>query len=133
MHKLFLVFASFCGFTAVAMGAFGAHYLKPRLETNLLEAYQTAVQYQFYHSIALLLLGLMVLQLQPSRWLDTAGVLFIIGITLFSGSLYCLSLSDLRQLGPVNIGLLTPIGGTALMMGWLAMAAGVITQGSLSH
>ena len=133
MPKLFLAFASLSAFTAVLLGAFGAHYLKQQLDASMLDAYQTGVQYQFYHSLGLLLLGLLILQLQPNHWLTAAGLLFIAGIVLFSGSLYCLSLTEMRILGPLPIGILTPVGGSAFMLGWLAMAAGVISQSPIAR
>ncbi len=131
MSKLFLVFASLSGFTAVMLGAFGAHALKQKLDATMLNAYQTGVEYQFYHSIALLVLGLLMVQLPSNRWLEASGLFFIAGIILFSGSLYGLALTEIRTLGPVNIGLLTPLGGTAFMLGWLALAAGVLAQNQL--
>jgi uncharacterized membrane protein YgdD (TMEM256/DUF423 family) len=106
---------------AVAFGAFGAHALKSRLTVELLNSYQTAVQYQFWHALALLAVGLLVLQLNPSRLLQSSGWMFFFGTLLFSGSIYVLTLTNVRQIGFLNIGVLTPVGGLSLMLGWLLL------------
>ena len=116
MARYFISLAAFSGFLAVALGAFGAHALKNRLDEYALSVYETAVQYQFYHSLALLAVGLLALQLPASRALHTSGIAFIVGILIFSGSLYLLSFTGIRWLGAI-----TPIGGVAFMVGWLAL------------
>lgn len=112
---------------AVAMGAFGAHLLKPALEkrqdlpadeiTKRLETYETAARYHMYHALALVLTGLLASQVR-SRFLDAAGVSFLVGILIFSGLCYAIALGGAKRLGAV-----VPIGGVAFILGWLAMAA----------
>lgn len=118
MAKLFITLASFSGMLAVAFGAFGAHALKSRLDDHTLGVYQTAVQYHFYHSLALLAVGVIALSYPHTALLRSSGWLFIVGIVIFSGSLYLLSLSGLRWLGAI-----TPLGGLAFIAGWGCLAA----------
>ena len=114
MHKLFLQFSAISGSLAVALGAFGAHALKNKLvASNTLDAYQTAVQYQFYHTLALLGIGLLALK-YPSNWINYSGYGMMIGIIIFSGSLYVLCFSGIKWLGAI-----TPIGGLAFIAGWI--------------
>jgi len=103
---------------AVVMGAFGAHALKNRLDESALAVYETAVQYHFYHSFALLAVGVIALSQPQTALLKTSGWLFVIGILVFSGSLYLLGLTGERWLGAV-----TPLGGLALIGGWACLAA----------
>lgn len=120
MAKLFICVAALLGGLAVGLGAFGAHALKKILENNQrLDTYELAVKYQFYHTLVLLLLGLALLHFSH-RLLHLAGFAFIGGILLFSGSLYVLSLTNLRWLGAV-----TPFGGLAFLIGWLFLLLGV--------
>jgi uncharacterized membrane protein YgdD (TMEM256/DUF423 family) len=106
------------GFLGVAMGAFGAHGFKDRL-TSLGTAgnFETAAQYQMYHALALLAVGLVGSFSRGSTTLSVAGWSFSLGILIFSGSLYILSLSGLKWLGAI-----TPIGGVAFLVGWAALA-----------
>lgn len=113
MTRLFLGFAAISGFLAVGLGAFGAHGLKPRLSPSLMSAFETAVQYQFYHTLALFGLALLLQRLGEKTLLLTAGYLFMAGIILFSGSLYLLALGGPRWLGPV-----TPVGGLTFLLAW---------------
>ncbi len=118
--RLFLLLASISGFLAVGLGAFGAHGLRARLTPEMMAIFQTGVQYHFYHTIALLAVGLFAMHSPQIGLLRVAGWLFVAGILVFSGSLYVLALSGIRWLGAI-----TPIGGTAFLIGWvtLAMAA----------
>lgn len=115
MHtKITLVFASISGVIAVSLGAFGAHALKGKLEAhNLTQTYQTAVHYQFYHTLALVLIGLMMTRF-TSQWLSYASYAMMIGLILFSGSLYALCFTNTKWLGAI-----TPIGGLGFILGWL--------------
>ncbi len=117
MSKLFLVLGSINGFLAAALGAFGAHGLKARISPELLAVYHTAVQYHTTHALALLAVGIVAHWLPGSVQLQWAGWLFLVGIILFSGSLYLLSAAGLVWLGAV-----TPIGGTAFLAGWILFA-----------
>lgn len=113
MTNLFLSLAAVSGFLAVAIGAFGAHGLESVLNADSMRTYQTGVQYHFYHTMALLGVGLLAMQIEPSRLLTIAGWAFVVGIVLFSGSLYILSISGIRWLGAI-----TPLGGLAFLIGW---------------
>lgn len=105
------------GFLAVAFGAFGAHGLKARLDgLGTAASFQTAVQYHMYHALALLALG-MIAVFRPGTAVTVAGWSFLLGVLVFSGSLYVLSLTGLKWLGAI-----TPIGGLAMLVGWAALA-----------
>ncbi|NQU39984.1 MAG: DUF423 domain-containing protein [Lentisphaerae bacterium] len=124
-QKLILVLGALYGGLAVFLGAFGAHGLNGKLGAELLDSYETGVRYQFYHALALLLVGLLMSQMESPlmRW---AGGCFALGTLLFSGSVYLLStrpllpLGELRFLGPV-----TPLGGLLLIAGWILLAVAV--------
>lgn len=105
------------GLLAVAFGAFAAHALKGLLSEGLLAVFNTAVDYQAIHALALLVVGLLGQQTRDSRLLRWSGWAFATGILLFSGSLYLLALTDARWLGAV-----TPFGGTAFLIGWGLLA-----------
>ena len=113
MSKIFLVIAAINGFLAVTLGAFGAHGLKGKITDSLFSAYETAVQYHFYHTLALFGLALLVQKLGEKTLLHFSGWFFIVGMVLFCGSLYALALGAPCWLGPV-----TPLGGVALLVAW---------------
>lgn len=127
MSRPFLLLAALFGFTGVALGAFAAHGLRGRLSAEYLAVFQTGVLYQLVHALALLGVGVLALHWR-SRLLAAAGSLFAIGILLFSGSLYLLTLSGVGKLGMV-----TPLGGSCLLAGWLCLglAAWRMRPGSL--
>jgi uncharacterized membrane protein YgdD (TMEM256/DUF423 family) len=111
------------GFLAVALGAFGAHGLRDKLEALGTSAtYQTAVQYHMYHALALLAVGLMPGPFRSSGASTVAGWAFLSGVVVFSGSLYVLSLTGMKWLGAI-----TPIGGVAMLVGWAALAVAAST------
>jgi len=114
MLRGFLLLAAFFGFTGVALGAFAAHGLRARLSSEYLAVFQTGVNYQLIHALALLAVALLAQHL-PGRLAMFAGSLFTLGILLFSGSLYLLTLSGLK------LGIVTPIGGLAFLGGWLCL------------
>lgn len=116
MDRLLIVFAAVSGFMAVVLGAFGAHYLKNRLEPAALSAFETAVMYQMFHTLALLLFAMLVARFPEESLFRWAAYALITGIILFSGSLYGLSIAGYKFLGPV-----TPLGGLAFLTGWLLM------------
>lgn len=119
MLRQFLMLAAFFGFTGVGLGAFAAHGLKDLLSSDYLAVFHTGVNYQLIHALALLAVAVLSVQV-PSRLVNAAGVMFCIGIVLFSGSLYLLTLSGVRVFGVI-----TPFGGLAFLVGWacLGMAA----------
>ena len=125
MERLFLLVGSLFGFAGVAAGAFGAHALRGVLSARDLEIFETAVRYQLVHAVVLLGVGLWLMQ-RPSSVLVMAGWSHIAGVVVFSGSLYVLVLTQTRWLGAV-----TPLGGVALLAGWLCLAwAALQTQAS---
>jgi uncharacterized membrane protein YgdD (TMEM256/DUF423 family) len=120
--KLFVILGALAGAAGVALGAFGAHALKARLTPDQLAVWQTAVQYHFWHALALVAIGIIISAALPgSTTLRWAGWLMVAGLVLFSGSLYVLVLSGARWLGAV-----TPFGGTAWIAAWLLLAWAVL-------
>lgn len=115
MLRGFLMLAAFFGFTGVGLGAFAAHGLKSRLTPEYLTIFHTGVTYQLVHTLALLGVALLATQV-PGRLLTWAGASFAVGILLFSGSLYLLTLTGISKLGIV-----TPFGGLAFLAGWLCL------------
>jgi uncharacterized membrane protein YgdD (TMEM256/DUF423 family) len=111
-NQLFFGLGCLFAFVGVAAGAFGAHTLKGRLDSEMLTVFDTAVRYQIYHSMGLLLVGLAVSRFPTAR-LHLSGWLFAAGILLFSGSLYVLALTGVKWLGAI-----TPLGGVAFLGGW---------------
>ena len=112
----FITLGAAVAFLAVALGAFGAHALKESLSPHYLAIYHTATDYQMWHAIGLLIIGLLHQQ-NPSNLLRKAGWFMFAGIIIFSGSLYALSLSGIKILGAI-----TPIGGAAFLVAWLLLA-----------
>ncbi|WP_420316005.1 DUF423 domain-containing protein [Ekhidna sp.] len=114
MQKLFLIISSLSGMISVALGAFGAHALKEKLQSaGTYDTYQTAVQYQFYHTLALLGIALLMGKIS-NQWLNYAGYSMTYGILIFSGSLYILCFTGMKWLGAI-----TPIGGLLFIAGWI--------------
>lgn len=120
MYKSFLIWASVLAAIAVILGAFGAHALHDIVVESKIEIFKTAVTYQFYHVFALLSLAWLQYQ-KPNKIFIYAGIFFIIGIILFSGSLYALTFINLQKLG-----ILTPIGGMFFIIGWICMFIGAL-------
>jgi uncharacterized membrane protein YgdD (TMEM256/DUF423 family) len=119
MDRTLLLIAAFAGFTGVTLGAFGAHGLRDRISPDMLTIYQTGVQYHLIHAVALLAAAALAPR-TAGRLVPAAGWLFALGIIVFSGSLYVMSLTGMTRLGMV-----TPLGGLAFLAGWalLALAA----------
>jgi len=112
VDRTFLLIGSAAGFLAVLLGAFGAHGLRGRLSPEMLAVFETGVRYNMYHALAILAVGLMM----PTfgGWMPrAAGWAFTAGIALFSGSLYALALT-----GVTTLGMITPLGGVAFLVGW---------------
>jgi len=119
MERLFFLVGSISALIAVVLGAFGAHGLKGRLTTEMLNAFEVGVRYQMYHALALLAAA-WALSRWPRAEVTVAGWLFVAGTIIFSGSLYLLSLTGVRWIGAI-----TPIGGVAFLLGWLSLVWGV--------
>jgi len=122
--RTFIITGAAAGFLSVALGAFGAHGLKQSFSSELMAIYQTAVSYQIYHSLALILIAL-IFQHQQNKYIKAAGWIMFAGMLIFSGSLYLLTLTDTRWLGAI-----TPIGGTLLLISWLLLGLGVFKKNS---
>lgn len=119
--KIFSALGSINAMLAVILGAFGAHGLKRMVTPDMLAIFHTGVEYQFYHALGLLAVGLLLLHHSASAALKWSGWLMFSGVILFSGSLYLLVLTDERWLGAV-----TPVGGVAFILSWLLMIIAVL-------
>jgi uncharacterized membrane protein YgdD (TMEM256/DUF423 family) len=117
--KQFLSIASILGFLSVALGAFGAHAIKERIPADMLDVYKTGVQYQVYHTLAIFGIALLLKFFPDNRMFTLSGWFFLVGIIVFSGSLYGLSLSGIKVLGAI-----TPIGGLCFLTGWALLLVG---------
>lgn len=120
MNKTALLAGALLGMLVVAIGAFGAHGLREILITNgRLDVFETAVKYQFYHALALLIVGILSEKLD-GVWMKRATWSFLGGVIIFSGSLYVLAITNISWLGAI-----TPIGGVLMILGWVFMIAGI--------
>ncbi|MEO0339242.1 MAG: DUF423 domain-containing protein [Bacteroidota bacterium] len=117
MRKQFLRLAALSGFTAVILGAFGAHALENYISTDSIDSFNTGVRYQFIHTIMLAIIGVLG-HFGRKSYLWYAGWLFFVGIILFSGSIYLLSVKEIIDFG-AWLGIVTPIGGTLFLAGWV--------------
>ena len=126
MHKLFLSIGALLGGVAVALGAFGAHGLKKIVPPETVNTFQTGVQYQMYHALALIAVAI-AFEKFPNKLMSWAGLSFCIGILLFSGSLYLLTiLKATGKVGMEGVGIITPFGGLFFIVGWLLLFIGVV-------
>lgn len=116
MTRIFFVAASLSALVAVALGAFAAHMLKQKLSTEMFNIFEVGVRYHMYHALGLFVVAWACTQF-PDANLEIAGYLFIAGTIIFSGSLYVMSLTEMRWLGAI-----TPIGGVCFLAGWLVLA-----------
>lgn len=116
MTNGWFVLGALAGALGIALGAFGAHALKTMVGSDLLTVFETGVRYQMYHALALLAVGLAA-QRWPGTWIQAAGWLFAAGIVIFSGSLYVMTFTGVKWLGAI-----TPLGGVAFILGWIALA-----------
>lgn len=122
--RIFMAIAAILGGLGVTLGAFASHALKAHLSKRALDTFATGTRYQMYHALALFLVAILLTQIElpnpPS--LVAAGVAFIVGTVLFSGSLYALSLTGIQELG-----ILTPIGGIVFIVGWGCLTAAALS------
>lgn len=114
--KTFIIIGAINAFLSVALGAFGAHGLEGKLEPKYLEIWKTAVNYQMFHAVGLLAVGIIAGHIQGSSLMSWSGWLMFIGIILFSGSLYILSLTKIGVLGAI-----TPLGGVSFLVAWVLL------------
>ena len=129
MRKNYLILASAFGGLAVALGAFGAHGLETiTTDEKILRGFQTAVQYQIYHALALLAVAALFSSFQQN-WINRAGFCFITGIILFSGSLYLLTFLKIQESNATKfIGPLTPVGGFFFIAGWVCLLIAAVRK-----
>jgi uncharacterized membrane protein YgdD (TMEM256/DUF423 family) len=128
MQKLFLTIGTILGGLSVALGAFGAHGLKKIVSPETVATYQTGVQYQMYHALALLVIGVLSEKYLGS-FINYAGFFFLGGIVLFSGSLYLIvSMHAMNKTVPTGIGIITPIGGLLFILGWVLLLIGILKK-----
>jgi uncharacterized membrane protein YgdD (TMEM256/DUF423 family) len=126
MHRQALISGALLAALAVILGAFGAHALKAVLDETQLNTFETGVRYQFYHSFALLITGI-IYQAYPVKQIKLASTFFLIGIALFSGSLYLITLFKMNDVvGLTGVGALTPIGGVFFILGWVMLLFGIV-------
>ena len=118
--RLFLSAGSISGALAVLLGAFGAHLLKQTISSDMLEVYKTGIQYQFYHTFALLTVGILM-NIKSTKTLKWSGYLFIAGITIFSGFLYILAITGIKAFG-----MIVPIGGLTLVAAWICLLVHIL-------
>ena len=121
MSRILIATGAFGAALSVILGAFGAHALKTRLPPEILTTFETGVQYQFYHSLGLILVGIVLQVYKAPAMVAAAGWLMLAGIVLFSGSLYVICFTGIRSFGMV-----APVGGTAFILSWLLLAIGVV-------
>ncbi len=117
MSKTFLILGTLNTLLCIALGAFGAHGLKRMLSADMLSVYHTGVQYHFYHAFGIIVIGLLLLHFPTSRLMPISGWLMMVGIALFSFSLYVLSLTGMRWLG-----MIAPFGGVSFLTAWALLA-----------
>lgn len=123
--RLFIRIAALSGALAVALGAFGAHGLKPVLTEYQLAIYEKGVHYQFYHTLALMAAALLMNGNNNARYLRLSGWFFTAGILCFSGSLYLLACRDIMAVPVAVLGPVTPLGGVCFIAGWVLLLLSV--------
>ncbi|MCQ6280329.1 DUF423 domain-containing protein [Bacillus sp. EB600] len=119
--KVFIIIGAINAFLAVALGAFGAHGLKDRLDAHYLDIWKTGVTYQMFHALGILAVAMLLGKAATSALFSWSGWLMLIGIILFSGSLYVLSLTKISVLGAI-----TPLGGVSFLAAWILMIIGAL-------
>lgn len=119
--KVFIIIGAVNAFLAVALGAFGAHGLADKLEPKYLDIWKTGVTYQMFHALGILTAGILLGKVAASSLFSWSGWLMLIGIILFSGSLYVLSVTKISI-----IGIITPFGGVSFLAAWLLMMIGAL-------
>lgn len=119
--KVFIILGAINAFLSVALGAFGAHGLKDKLDPYYLDIWNKGVQYQMYHALGLLVVGFLVAKLPASSLVSTSGWLMLAGIVLFSGSLFVLALTKISILGAI-----TPFGGVAFLAAWILIIVAAV-------
>ena len=122
-YSVFMALGALVLFIATLLGAYGTHGVQGSVNEQAWNAYQVAVEYQFYHGIGVILVGILALHFPLFKWIKVSGWLLFSGVIVFSGSIYTLTLAGIS-----GIGALAPIGGLSMMGGWLALAYGVLRE-----
>ncbi|WCT57278.1 DUF423 domain-containing protein [Paenibacillus kyungheensis] len=117
MQRTYLIIGSILGMIGVGIGAFGAHLLEPIIGAQLMQTFKTGVEYHFVHTLAIIMVAILAGVIGESSLLRWAGRLFTVGVIIFSGSLYVLSITGIKVLGAI-----TPIGGLCFIAGWFMLA-----------
>lgn len=118
--KLFLILGAINACLTVALGAFGAHALEGKIPQKYIETWQTGVQYQMFHALGLFVVAFVMDKLPQTNLITWSGWLMFIGILLFSGSLYVLSVTQIKVLGAI-----TPLGGVSFIVAWILLMVAV--------
>lgn len=129
MYKNMIIWAAIFAALSVIFGAFGAHGLKEMISVDALATFEVGVRYQMYHALAMLFIGLSPLLIRKIQ--KTVFIFFTIGIFLFSGSIYLLSLNAILPFDATVIGFVTPLGGTCFIIGWIYLIVGIIKLKSI--
>ncbi len=119
--KVFIILGAINAFLSVALGAFGAHALKGKLDQYYIDIWNTGCQYQMYHALGLLIVGILAAKLPQTSLVTTSGWLMLTGIILFSGSLFVLALTKISVLGAI-----TPFGGVAFLAAWVLIIVAAV-------
>ncbi|MBU5211257.1 DUF423 domain-containing protein [Heyndrickxia oleronia] len=119
--KVFIIIGAINAFLSVALGAFGAHGLADKLDPKYLDIWKTGVNYQMFHALGMIAVGIIAGNIQGSSLMSWSGWLMLVGIILFSGSLYILSLTKIGILGAI-----TPIGGVAFLVAWVLLVIAAV-------
>lgn len=127
MNNKILLSGALLGFTGIILGAFGAHGLEKLVSADHLDTFETGVKFQMYQAIALLFLGLAESKIS-ARTQKSVFVLWLVGVILFSGSIYGLATNDLSAFDFKKIALITPLGGTLMLLGWGWLAIGLVAK-----
>ncbi len=121
MSKRFIQYGCVLAIISIILGAFGAHAIKKSVEPDAFATFETGVRYQFYHTFAILVVGVLYRRM-PGKLMEWAGILFLSGILLFSGSLYLLTyLNTTENAGLKGVGAITPLGGLCFIAGWICL------------
>lgn len=123
MSRIFILLGCIFAGLSVALGAFGAHVLRFRLEEYYVDIFQTGVEYQMSHALGLILIGIILKYISDSKLVVAGGWLLLLGIFLFSFSLYAITFTGIRQFG-----MIAPFGGTSFVIGWLLLGIGVFIR-----
>ena len=124
MERIFMFLGGINATIAIALGAFGAHGLKGRLTPELFHTFETGTRYHLIHALGLIIVGLLLHGFERSSLLHISGGIMLLGIVLFSGSLYLITFTGVRAWGSV-----APLGGISFMLSWLLLAIAVIRKG----